>query len=143
MIKILSKQKRRKACSLCLLSRSPQARAFSIFHTQHLCVPSRLSFPVWEASCNKSQKSARLYRGHRGWRRDPKLYTSAEPQGRAYRKRMCNIFKERMIFRKSDIIYVNQCLRVNLSYKLKGSVCIREEKAKDLEIQKQFGLVNM
>ena len=35
-----------------------------------------------------------------------------------------------MIFRKSNIIYVNQCLRVNLSYKLKGSVCIREEKAK-------------
>ena len=39
---------------------------------------------------------------------------------------MCNIFKERMIFRKSDIIYVNQCLRVNLSYKLKGSVYIQK-----------------
>ena len=39
---------------------------------------------------------------------------------------MPNIFRERMIFRKSDIIYVSQCLRVTLSYTLKGSACMEK-----------------
>ena len=38
---------------------------------------------------------------------------------------MPNIFRERMICRKCDI-YVNQCLRVTLSYKLKGPVCMEK-----------------